>query len=124
VFDWRRRLVQAGMLMAGGALVLLAALLGTVAGWLVLEARVGAVWANLLVAAGCLGTGLILLALGMRRHGRRVPRRVTARDEAALRAVFAELGLELPAPGTRPPLLEAFLFGLATARRLRRDRRR
>lgn len=124
MFDWRRRLLQAGMLMAGGLLLLVAALLLAAASWLALAARFGAVWASLAVAAGCLLVGSVLLALAWRRPRRRAAARPRPQDEATLRAVFAELGLELPPPGERPPLLEAFLFGLATARRLNRTDRR
>jgi hypothetical protein len=116
MFGWRRGLMQAGMLLAGGLFLLIAALLLAVAGWLWLASVAGAVWASVIVAASCL-----VLGLG---GPRRRPRRDPARDEAALRAVFAELGLEMPPPGGRPPLLQAFLFGLATARSLGRDRRR
>lgn len=124
MFDWRRRLLQAGMLMAGGLFLVLAALLLAVAVWLGLAARFGPVWASLAVAAACLAVGLILLALSWRRPRRRRPPRGVAEDEAVLRALLAEFGLDLPEKGARPPLLEAFLFGLAMARRLDRDRDR
>jgi hypothetical protein len=122
--NWRRALGQAGMLMAGGLLLLVAAMLAAAAAWLALADRLGPVWASLAVAGGCLVAGLILLALAWRRPARRAAARPAATDEAALRALFAELGLQMPEKGERPPLLQAFLFGLATARRLDRSDRR
>ena len=121
MFGWRRLLGQAGMLMAGGLFLLLAALLAGVAGWLALSAALGPIQASLAVAGGFLLLGGVLIALS---HTRPRRRRDSGDHEAALRALFAEAGLRVPEPGERPPLVEAFLFGLTTALRLTRTGRR
>lgn len=117
----RRALAQAGLVMAGGLFLLLAVLLAAVAGWLQLAAMLGAVAASLIVAAGLGLLGLVLVLLA--RPRRRRPAEAAER-EAALRDLLAEAGLRVPERGERPPLIEAFLFGLTTALRLSRPPRR
>jgi len=117
----RRVLAQAGLLMAGGLFLILAALLAALAAWLQLVALMGAVLASLIVAGGFLFLGLILVLLSQPRRRRRAEE---AEREAALRDLFAEAGLRVPDRGERPPLIEAFLFGLTTALRLGRTGRR
>lgn len=117
----RRALMQAGLLMAGGAFLVLAALLLAVAAWLQLVAMVGPVGASLAMAGAFLVLGTLLLGLSGLRARRRVPRE--DRDDA-LRAFFAEAGLRVPEPGEAPPLIDAFLFGLTVALRLNRAGRR
>ena len=117
----RRALVQAGLLMAGGAFLVLAALLLGVAVWLQLVAMVGPVLASLAVAGAFVVLGVVLLALSGLRARRPAPR---ADGDDALRAFFAEAGLRVPERGERPPLIDAFLFGLTVALRLSRSGRR
>ena len=117
----RRGLTQAGLMIAGGTFLLTAGLLFGVAGWLHLLALVGPVGASLAVAGAFLLSGALLLALSGLR-----PRRRSARErdrDAALRDMFAEAGLRVPERGERPPLAEAFLFGLTVALRLSRTGR-
>lgn len=115
----RRAMAQAGLLMAGGLFLIAAGGLLAVAAWLELVQHLGAVLASLAVAGGCLVVGLVLVALSAGRR-RRPPRPSEGERDAALRALFAEAGLRIPEKGESPPLMEAFLFGLATALRLRR----
>lgn len=117
----RRALVQAGLLMAGGAFLVLAALLLGAAAWMQMVAAVGPVMASLAVAGAFLVLGVVLLGLSGLRARRPLPR--DDRDDA-LRAVFAEAGLRVPERGERPPLIDAFLFGLTVALRLSRAGRR
>lgn len=117
----RRALVQAGLLMAGGAFLVLAALLLGVAAWLQMVAVAGPVVASLVVAGAFVLLGVMLLALSGRRVRRPAPR--DDRDDA-LRDFLAEAGLRVPERGERPQLIEAFLFGLTVALRLNRAGRR
>ena len=122
MFGWRWALAQAAMILAGGLFLTAAAGLVAVAGWVQLAAMLGPAGASLSIAAGLALLALVLFALAARRPRRR---RAVAQDgDAALRALFAEAGLRVPEPGERPPLMEAFLFGLSAALRLGRDSRR
>ena len=109
--------------MAGGLFLLVAGGLAAVAGWIWLAQWRDPVWASLIVAGGCTVTGAVLLLLARPRRRRAAapdPQGPSDRD-ALIRALFVEAGLRVPPRGESPALVEAFLFGLTTALRLRRD---
>lgn len=120
MFWLRRAMAQAGLMMAGGLFLFAAGGLLAVAAWLELVRHLGPVLASLAVAGGCLVVGVVLLALSGRKRRLPPPRPDDAERDAALRALFAEAGLHVPEKGESPPLMDAFLFGLASALRLRR----
>ncbi len=121
LFGWRRAVGQLVLALTAGGFLAVGVAFLLAAGWQEIARRSDPVLASLLVAAGCGAVALLLLLVAWLR-GRR-PRRVPASDtDAALRALFAEAGLRVPEAGERPPLVEAFLFGLVTAMRLGRGR--
>ena len=121
LFGWRRALGRITVALIAAAFLALAMGFLLAAGWQEIARRSNPVLASLMMAMGCALVAL-LLVLVSRLRGRR-PRRAPASDtDAALRALFAEAGLRVPEPGERPPLVEAFLFGLVTALRIGRGR--
>lgn len=127
---FQRAIADAGRraVLGLGAMLLLTVGLAflTVAAFIALAALRDPLFAALVIGLAYLGLGLILMALA----GRRPPAppqpspeelaERAARRDAALRAAMAEAGLHVPPKGESPPLIEAFLFGLTMALRLRR----
>ncbi len=123
LFGWRWSVGQ--LVLALAAMVFLTVALGFLlaAAWQEIARRSDPVLASLALAGATATVALILLILSKLR-GRRPRRSASPDTDAALRALFAEAGLRVPDPGERPPLVEAFLFGLTTALRLGRGRDR
>lgn len=120
---WRRALAQAGLLMVGGLFLVVAAALVGVAGWMWLAEQSDPILASLIIAAGfALTAGVLFLFARPRRRRPPAPAPEASDREAAVRAFLHEAGLGVPPRGQRPALIEAFLFGLTAAMRLRRGR--
>lgn len=96
------------LLLAGLALLLAAA-------WVLIAGRLGPAAASAVLGGACLLLAALALLLGR-------PRRPAAPPPGPadpLRAELERAGLRVPGDGSFPPLLEAFVFGLMMALRLR-----
>ncbi|MGY6412207.1 MAG: hypothetical protein ACXIUV_14435 [Alkalilacustris sp.] len=122
LFGWRRAVGQLGLMLAAGLCLAVSGGFLLAALWQEIAGRWDPVVASLGVAGVSAAAALVLLLIAGLR-GRRPRRRGAGDTDAALRALFAEAGLKVPEPGERPPLVEAFLFGLVTALKLGRGRR-
>jgi len=111
------RMARMSALLAGAGLMLMAGLAFlTAAGWLFLASLRDPLFASLIVGLIYCGGGLILLAIAV-SGARSAPGNKTAEE---FRTAAHEGSLDPPSTGEFPPLLEAFIFGLNTALRLRR----
>lgn len=104
---------------AAAVLLLAGAGFLTAAAWIGLAAALGALKASLLVGLTLVAAGCILAALAFARAAPPPPPEPGEPDEA-LRDLLTGAGMRVPPKGEAPPLVEAFIFGLVTALRLRR----
>ena len=111
---------------AGVFLVVLGAGFLLAAIWIILAEWLDALLASALMGAVLAGVGLILLGLAARSEPVPEPlpddRSRDAAEDAMLRRLLREAGLEVPPKGQKPPIVDAFLFGLVMALRLRQQR--
>lgn len=98
----------------------------TAAGFIALAAWRDPLFAALIVGLVYLGLAAILMGFASRKPSAPPPpspeelAASAAQRDAAFRAAMAEAGLEMPRKGEFPPLVQAFMFGLTMAQKLRR----
>lgn len=102
-------------LIAGGTLVLAGGAFLIVALWIVVEEAFDTLAAALVVAGVLLGFGLIIVGLAPRK-----PRMASAEERLRQKARTGDL---YRPDGAMPPVVEAFLFGLAVSLQIKNRRR-